>query len=211
MNTGRPTRAAGAAGLAVVLGACGVQLDEGPRDVAVQSVPYELLEPSTTTTSEPRPLPTFQPTTVYLLDNNDLLRAVRRQLPGEPTVEGAIQSLLTQPSEAEGNSGLGSAIASNTVLRGPIQGPVDGVVTIDLSSEINEVAPQGVRRALAQIVYTATSIPGVTGVLFQVDGEERSVLNAAGESTSEPLTRDDYRELLPTTTTTTQPDEVPGT
>ncbi len=210
MTTGRPTRAAAAATLALVLVACGVQLDEGPRDFAVEEVPYDLLAPSTTSTSGPTPLPTFQPTTVYLLDTDDLLRAVRRQLPGEPTVEGAIQSLLTQPSEAEGNSGLGTSIASNTVLRG-IQGPVDGVVTIDLSSEINEVAPQGVRRALAQIVYTATSIPGVTGVLFQVDGEARSVPNAEGESTSEPLTRDDYREFLPTTTPTTRSDEVPDT
>jgi spore germination protein GerM len=211
VSTGRRARAAAAATLAVVLAACGVQLDEGPREVAVESVPYGLLDPSTTTTSEPPRLPDFQETTVYLLDTNDLLRAVKRNLPGEPTVEGAVQSLLTPPSEAEGNSGLGTAIASNTVLRGPVQGPVDGVVTIDLSSEINEVAPQGVRRALAQIVYTATSVPGVTAVLFQVDGEARSVPNAAGESTSAPLTREDYREFLPTATTTTRPDDVPDT
>lgn len=195
--------------VALGVAACGVPLDDTPRELAVESVPYGLLETSTTSIPEPRSLPTFRPTTVYLRDNEGHLVQVRRELPGEQTVENAVLSLLTEPTESEGASGLGTAISSTTVLRG-VSGPEAGLVTIDLSSEISDVSPQSVRLALAQIVYTATAVPGVDQVLFQVDGEARQVPNAAGESTAEPLTRADYREFLPPpTTTTTVPAEVP--
>lgn len=198
--------------VALVVTACGVPLDDAPRGLAVESVPYGLLETSTTSTSEPRSLPTFRPTTVYLHDNESYLVQVRRELPGDQTVENAILSLLTEPTEAEGASGLGTAISSTTVLRG-VSPPDAGLVTIDLSSEISDVSPQSVRLALAQIVYTATAVPGVDQVLFQVDGEARQVPNAAGESTAQPLTRADYREFVErpraTTTTTTVSADVP--
>ncbi len=206
-----PIRAAALTLVAVSIGACGVRLDEGPRDVAIESVPFNLLEPSTTTTpSEPEPLSPFQATTVYLTDNDGFLVEVERQLPGEPTVESALLSLLSQPTDAEADSGLGTAISSSTVLRGPVSGPEQGLVTIDLSAEVSNVSPESVRLALAQIVFTATSVPGVDKVLFQVDGEARQVPNAAGESTAEPLTQADYREFVrPPSTTTTAPADVP--
>lgn len=194
--------------MTLALAACGVQLDKAPRELAVESVPYGLLETSTTTTSEPRPLPTFRPTTVYLVDNEGYLVQVRRQLPGEQTVESAILSLLTEPTEAESDSGLGTAISSSTVLRG-VSGLEDGLVTIDLSSEISDVSPQSVRLALAQIVFTATAVAGVEKVVFQVDGQPRQVPNGAGETTDEPLTPGDYRQFVRPPPTTTAPADVP--
>lgn len=202
-------RAAAVVALTVGLAACGVQLDDAPRELAVESVPYGLLEPSTTTSTEPRTLTPFQPTSVYLVDNEGFLVEVRRQLPGEPTVERSLLALLTPPSEAEGDIGLGTAISSTTVLRGPVQGPDQGLVTIDLSSEISDVSPESVRLALAQIVFTATAVPRVDKVLFQVDGQARQVPNGAGESTAEPLTRADYRQFVRPPTTTTLPSDVP--
>lgn len=187
---------------------CGIDVDDSPRDLA--AVPFGLLDPSTTTTIDPlTAAPRFSATSVFLLDNDDYLVEVRRQLPGDVRVVSSIGSLLTPPSEAEVNNGLRSAISSTTELRGVI-GPEDGLVTIDLSSEISDVSPDSVRLALAQIVYTATAVPGVDRVLFQVDGEAREVPNGEGQSTAEPLSRADYRQFLRPTPLRTVPElELP--
>ena len=96
---------------------CGVQLDDDPRELARYTLPFDLLATSTTgppTTATP--LPTFQETSVYLVDNDDYLIEVKRQLPGEVRV--AVGSLLTPPTEAEVNSGLSTDIAPSVSLRG---------------------------------------------------------------------------------------------
>lgn len=179
---------------------CGVQLDDEPRKAA-DALPYGLSETSTTgSTSSTTPLPTFQETSVFLVDNNDFLVEVRRQLPGE--VRGAIGSLLTPPTEIEVNSGLSTAIAPSVSLRGVV-GPEDGLVTIDLRSD-GDAPPEISRIAFAQLVYTATDVPGVERVLFQVDGQAREVPTGEGQSTAEPLSQADYRQFLrpPSSTTT---------
>jgi len=190
--------------------ACGVQLDEEPRAIAADSLPYGLLEPSTTggdtTSTTPTPLPTFQETSVFLVDNNDLLVEVRRQLPGEVRV--AVGSLLTPPTEAEVDGGLRTAIPSTITLRS-VAGPEDGLVTIDLTAEATEESPDIPRLAFAQLVYTATAVEGVDRVLFQVDGQAREVPTGEGQSTAEPLSRADYRQFVRPPPTTTVPD-VPG-
>lgn len=201
--------------MAAVLGAtvgCGVPLDEEPRALAAKSVPYGLLETSTTvegaTSTTLAPVPTFQATSVFLVDNSDYLVEVRRQLPGEVRV--AIGSLLTPPTEAEVDSGLRTAIASTIVLRS-VAGPEAGLVTIDLTSEASDISPDIPRLALAQLVYTATALPGVDGVLFQVDGQACEVPTGEGQSTAEPLSRVDYRQFVrPPTTTTTNEGNLAG-
>jgi spore germination protein GerM len=192
---------------ASLVAGCGIDVDESPRELS--AVPFGLLDPSTTTTTERlTQAPRFQATSVYLLDNDDYLVEVRRQLPGEVRVVSSIGSLLTPPSEAEVNGGLRSAISSTTELRGVV-GPEAGLVTIDLSSEMSDVSPESVRLALAQIVYTATAVPGVDRVLFQVDGQAREVPNGEGQSTAEPLGRIDYRQFVRPLTVRTVPDTGP--
>jgi len=188
--------------------ACGVQLDDEPREVAANTLPYGLLETSTTgSTASTTPLPTFQSTSVFLVDNSDFLVEVRRQLPGEVRV--AVGSLLAPPTEIEVNSGLSTAIAPSTSLRGVV-GPEDGLVTIDLRSDGTDGSPEISRLAFAQLVYTATAVPGVERVLFQVDGQAREVPTGEGQSTAEPLSQADYRQFLrpPSSTTTVEP--TPG-
>lgn len=191
---------------------CGVQLDDAPRPLAAETVPFGLLETSTTVPGETpttdAPLPTFQDTSVFLVDNSDLLVEVRRQLPGE--VRLAILSLLTPPTEAEVNSGLRTAIPSTIGVRS-VDGPDDGLVTIDLGSDQSDASPDIPRLAFAQLVYTATAVADVDRVLFQVDGEAREVPTGEGQSTAEPLSEADYRRFATRPTTTTQPDSiVPG-
>lgn len=186
---------------------CGVQLDDEPREIAADALPFDLLETSTTgAPTTTTPLPTFQETSVFLVDNDDYLIAVRRQLPGG--VREAIGSLLTPPTEAEVKSGLSTDIAPSVSLRG-ISGPEDGLVTIDLASDGTE-SPEISRLAFAQLVYTATGLPGVDRVLFQVNGQAREVPTGEGQSTAEPLSRVDYRQFLRPPTSTTVPDATPA-
>ena len=59
-------------------------------------------------------------------------------------------------------------------------------------------APSGAasRRAVAQIVLTATSVPGVDAVLLTLDGDPVEAPLPSGELTSAPLTETDYEPLL---------------
>ena len=184
----------------LLLAACGVQLDEEPRLLATDStLPHGLSESSPTSAAggagesaqQPQAL---QAVSVYLVDNDGYLVEVRRPVTEEPDVARAVTSLLSPLTEAERNAGLATAIASTTGLRGVI-GPEDGLVTIDLSSAVGDGPPDIVRVALAQLVYTATEVPGVEFVLFQVDGEAREVPTGQGRSTAEPLSRPDYLQL----------------
>jgi len=190
---------------------CGVRLDDQPRPLAAESIPYGLLETSTSVPAVPRvtlaPEPSVQATSVFLVDNDDFLVEVQRQLAGDVTVLTALESLLSQPTEAERNAGLTTALSSTTELRG-VAGPENGLVTIDLSSDVDVVSPDIVRLALAQLVYTATAVPRVERVLFQVDGQAREVPTGEGQSTAEPLSPLDYRQLLRKPTTTTATDGV---
>ena len=207
-------RAAGvlvAAGAFAAVAGCGVQLDDEPRQIAREAVPFDLLATSTTgSTSTTTPLPTFQATSVFLVDNDDYLVEVRRQLPGEVRV--AIGSLLTPPTEIEVNSGLSTAIPPSVSLRGVV-GPEDGLVTINLragGTEDPEGSPEIPRLAFAQLVYTATSLPDVERVLFQVDGQAREVPTGQGQSTAEPLSPDDYRQFIRPRSSRTTVDQSPG-
>lgn len=206
---GGPTRAVVVAlALAtLVSGACGIQHDEQARTLPSDKVPFGLLATSTTSTTVPPEVPAVA-TSVYLVDNETgQLVEVPRFVSAPPSVRTALQELLEGPTERELDQGLRSNIASATELLGII-GPENGVVTIDLS-DLTGPTGEGQRLALAQIVYTVTARPQVDRVLFRFQGELKEVPNAAGESTGEPLSRDDFAPFDPAATTTSAPPPPP--
>lgn len=178
-------------------GACGVPDDAEPRALPPDSVPFSLLATSTTTTTEPSPPPMVdEPVPVYLVDNETgQLVEVQRRVPAPASVRRALQELLQGPNERELAEGVGSSIPSSTELLG-VEGPVGGVVTIDLS-DLSGISGGGQRMALAQVVFTATALPGVDSVLFKFEGEPSEAPNAQAESKSEPLGRDDFAAFDP--------------
>ena len=72
----------------------------------------------------------------------------------------------------------------------------DGLVTLDLSSEIADIAGPNAVEAYAQIVYTATQYPAVARrVRFLIEGEPDNVPTL---NEDEPeVTRSNYRDLSP--------------
>lgn len=191
-----------AALLALMLCAsCGVQDDANPRPLAPEDVPFDLLAPATSV-ADPE---TGQGPSraVWFVDNEGLLSRGDRPLEPPVTVEAILTALLEGVSDAEAANGLRSNIASGTRLRS-VEGPVNGLVTVDLSGEILTVSRELQRLAIAQVVFTVTGLPNVDRVLFKFDGVGPAEVPGAGdELTSAPLTRRDFAQFDPAATTTT--------
>lgn len=185
----------------LLVAACGVQDDSGPRALAPEDVPFGLLEPAT---SVANPDNEDGPSrAVWFVDNDGMLARGERRLEPPVTVEDIVGALLEGVSDAEAANGLRSNIASGTRLLG-VEGPTQGLVTIDLSGEILTVSRELQRLAIAQVVFTATGLPNVDRVLFKFDGVGPAEVPGAGnELTSEPLRRRDFDQFDPTATTTT--------
>lgn len=180
---------------------CGVQDDDNPRALAPGDVPFDLLDPGTSVANaQPGDGPSRA---VWFVDNAGLLARGERPLEAPVTVEDIVTALLEGVSDAERANGLRSNITSGTRLLG-VDGPTDGLVTIDLSGEILNVSRELQRLAIAQVVFTATGLPNVDRVLFKFDGTGPVEVPGAGdELTSAPLTRRDFVQFDPTATTTT--------
>lgn len=134
---------------------------------------------------------------IYLLAPTDpeapqRLRSVQRE--GPPTPEPVLASLFAGPNASERDAQLDTAIPANVELLGAR--PVGPVLTVDLNDAFDELTPDGLRLAVAQIVSTATEIDGVQSVQLRIDGEPRVWPLGNGELTDRPLTRYDYPGLI---------------
>lgn len=185
----------------LVCTSCGVQDDANPRALAPEDVPFDLLAPATSVAD---PETGEGPSrAVWFVDNEGLLSRGDRPLEPPVTVEAILTALLEGVSDAEAANGLRSNITSGTRLLG-VEGPVNGLVTVDLSGEILTVSRELQRLAIAQVVFTATGLPNVDRVLFEFDGVGPAEVPGAGdELTSAPLTRSDFAQFDPSATTTT--------
>lgn len=182
--------------LAVALVAgCGVPSNRQPYVIKEKDVPFQLLAPtaSVTSTTQPGSVATAN-ATIYLADADGQLVSTPREVKSPATVGRVVAALLQGPTEGETGT-LSTAITSDTKLR-KVQGPIDGLVTIDLSQQILDITGRQQILALAQVVYTVTSLPDVDRVLFRIDGERREVPNGDGQLTASPLGRGSYRQLV---------------
>jgi hypothetical protein len=182
---------------ASTLVACGVPGDRTPREIDAGNVPFHLLAPtaSATSTTVPSAFTATARVTIYLADADGRLVAARREVEAPTTVDKAVAALLRGPTDEEANR-LSTSITSDTKLL-DIRGPINGVVTIDLSRQMLDITGRQQILALAQVVYTATSLTSVERVLFKFDGSSREVPNGDGKLTASPLGRLSYKGLLP--------------
>jgi germination protein M len=128
---------------------------------------------------------------------DESLFMVRRTQEATPRIgTAAMESLLAGPSAQEQAAAVGSQIPAGTQLLGL---SVDsGVATVDLTSEFESGGGSAsMNMRIAQIVYTLTQFPTVKGVLFQLDGQPVDVLGGEGVIVDQPVTRKDYRSLMP--------------
>ncbi|CAN5128241.1 hypothetical protein BH24ACT1_BH24ACT1_04370 [soil metagenome] len=196
--------------VALSLPGCVVPDDAGPRAIDPSSVPFSLLGTSTTTATEPHePSVSHTAIPVYLVDNDtDQLVEVVRAVEEPGSVQVVLVELLSGPSGDELSSGLTSAVARSTTLLG-VDGPREGVVTVNLSDDLSSISGEGQRLALAQVVFTVTAMPDVEGVLFAFEGKLSEVPDGQGQSTAEPLDRSDFATFDPTVPMPSPPTSPP--
>jgi spore germination protein GerM len=195
-RTGPAALATALVSLVLVVGSsCGVRSDDGPRTLAADQVPYGLLEnaPATTTSTPTRSVPKDR-AVVYFVGDSDHLVPVFRDVNRPPTVAKVLTAVLFGVQEDEAAGGLRSAIDPTASVQARALDPATYVV--DLSPEFAQGSTSEQLLRIAQLVFTATDIPGVTGVLFTLNGTPIQAPTPAG-STSDPVGKDAYQQFAP--------------
>ena len=210
-EAGRPTVVAATTvgvvvAMAVLLAACGIGTDDAPRDI-VAPAPADVEDGRTAITATATTL-------IYLVGHDDDGRFVLMPIARDTTetLSNALQALFNGPTARELNADLRSAIPATTRLVKAV--PNNDVVTIDVSDDLTRLSGSTLVDAIGQIVLTATSVTGTTGVLITVGDVPHPWPLPDGSTSVEPLTSDDYSALLadrPTPVTDPTVDTVPTT
>ncbi len=181
------------AGLAVLVGACGVPLDRDPERIPDQQLPADIgsspAAPPPTVRSEPAAT-----VEVYFV-RGERLAAVRRQISGPATLSGILDQVVAGPAPDEALTGMRSAITPGASVRRAVLS--DGLASIDLSEPFGDVQGRDQITAVAQIVFSCTAVPGVERVQFQLEGRPVEVPTGDGTLTTRPLTRADFVVMAP--------------
>jgi hypothetical protein len=189
----RADLAAAATALVVAgsLVACGIPADSQPQALARKDIPFDLLAPSTTIAAPGTPGARV-PLNVYLVGITGLV-PVSREVRAPATLTEALNALLTGPTDAEVADGLRTAVGTQTSISAGVVG--FGVGTVDLGGSFGQVGGQEQILAVAQLVFTATSVPGIVKVQFTLGGRPVEVPAGDGTLTQGPLGRSDFPSL----------------
>jgi spore germination protein GerM len=134
--------------------------------------------------------PTYK---VYFLKNEKLTAAERPLKPDAGQLQQAIEGLMAGPSNKEQLDGITTQLPAGIKIR---QIKVEkGVAIIDLSSRLEDYGGGSamVEGLVAQIVYTATEVPGVEKAWIWEDGQGNLVLGGEGLVLDHPLGRQDVK------------------
>ena len=182
----------------------------GPAPTATAQTPSPAVSPGTGTASA-TPSPSGQRPTATpaqgpareiglqaWFSRNGKLFVTMRTVPATTGIgQAALDRMLTGPSAAEYAAGLRSRIPAGTTVRGVRISA--GIATVDLSSSFESAAsPSAMPLRIAQVVYTLTQFPTVTGVRFAIKGQGVTVVG--GVPVQSPQTRAMYRGYLPAIT-----------
>lgn len=185
--------------LAVLGSACGIQPDTSPRSLAADEVPYGLLDEGPPIPSPSTSVPEVDRVNVavyFLL--GERLQPAARALPDPPSAARVLNTLLSGPTDEEAVSGLRTAI--NPTTQATVSRPANDIVAVDLTPDFTAVPGLEQRLAIAQIVFTATGVDGVSAVSFSIGGAPIGIPLPDGTVTAEPVTRDAFPNLAPSET-----------
>lgn len=194
----RLIRLAGLAAIVASLVGCGISDDAEPRTIADHDrgvLVAPAAQPASTSSGRDR---------IYLLApeasaTSRQLRASTRDV-GD-SVSQRLTSLFGPLTVAEVSSRLRTAIPEGLQLRTAVV-QADEVVVVDVTSELLGLSRSSLVDAVAQIVFTATEVPGVRSLELRVNGQNLQWPAGDGELQSQPLTVYDYPGFVQST----QPD-----
>jgi spore germination protein GerM len=177
------------------LAACGIPSSNTATRVPAARVPFGLALPDAPTTTSKPPGSTLETVTLYFLRQNRLV-AVTRRIRRAPALDDVLLLLSGGASEAEAAAGIRSALtASSDILSGTI---VRGTADVAIGPDFTTLSAAEQSLAIAQIVFTATELPGVGQVQFTDNAVSIDGPRGDGSLTIAPVTRDDYPSVAPT-------------
>lgn len=181
---------------ALLLAGCGVPTGGAPQPITAPGT-----GPGATTSPSPRQSRTTGPEAnqplIYFVTPGNLVAPTRQRIRTGTTatvLADALAALSGGPNADQRAQGLGTAIPPGLVLTLSVLS--GGTATIDLSGDVPGPSGQRTTLAVAQIVLTATSVPGVSRVLLTRKGSVLQAPLVGGVLTSDPLTAQDYQPLV---------------
>jgi spore germination protein GerM len=183
--------------LAGTLSGCGVPTDAAPRALPAGAVSADLLASDSVTTSTTVPVGTSTRIRIYLVGgggDTERLVASERPVQSPATVERALSALVSGPNREESARGLRSAIRPGTIVNSARV--ESNIAIVDLVNSAI-AANADLILALAQIVYSATELPGVNAVRFTIDGLRAEVPTGSGIQSTTPVGRAAYATYAP--------------
>jgi hypothetical protein len=192
-------------GLAMCVGGCGVPAGGPPQAIPSSDVPYGLAEPSPFPTAPATAEPVGAPSQVFLVGPEEVLVGRPREVEGT-TMRERLADLLAAleegPSATEREEQLSTLLTPEARLS--VSDLTQHTATIDLGLPTGAPSGAAGRRAVAQIVLTATSLHGIDAVRLTIAGDPVEAPLPSGQLTSTPLTAADYTVFL------TAPDPPPA-
>jgi germination protein M len=180
------------------LAACGSgpkQAATSPTTTAIAATTAPRTTAGTMTTTGLPPAAT-EDVRVYFL-RGDKLDVAHRTVVATPQIAAAAMTqLLAGPTPADAAAGLATTVPAGTRLLGI--NLADGIATVDLSGGFaGGGGSLSMTARLAQVTYTLTQFPTVTGVVLSLDGRSVTVLGGEGIILDHPVTRGSFESLTP--------------
>lgn len=192
----RPGAVALILALAIVAVACGIPTQDAPSTISKDAVPFNLLSPSSPTTTNATVPPVASVSEpIYLVAPTQHLSPVFRNVAPPANLTQIIGALLEGPTSAEASIGLQSSLTGKS--SDVVATVVNGIATVNFTTNPVQVVGPSQILAIAQVVFTAMAQPGITGVLFEIAGTAVEVPTAGGAQVPGPVTDNTYAPQAP--------------
>jgi hypothetical protein len=172
------------------LGACGVPVDNAPREAHPPAAARDRLAAGAPTTKPSGSVPEH----LFLIRDGNLVPVVRH-VGVAPSVNTHLADLLAGPDAREQADGLSSALLGVN--------PVSTVTMVNHVAHVELADPTAAGNArnddqlgYAQLVCTLTTRPDIVGVVFTRDGQPIGVPRGDGSLSTGPLSGADYANLI---------------
>jgi hypothetical protein len=175
------------AGLVALATGCGIPVQSKPSAIPANHVPFDLLNPSPSTTTTTLPSVTaLVPVKVYFLSSTQQLQSADRVVVPPAPLTAVLTTLLAGPTSAEAQRGTTTAIPTDvTVLSATTAG---SVVTVNFNDAFEQITGASIELAVAQVVATVAAQNGpTTGVSFEIEGQPTNVPIASGVQVPGPV------------------------
>jgi hypothetical protein len=191
--------------MAIGAASCGIPTESVPSTIPASAVPFDLLNPSSPTTTivtAPPVASVSEP--IYLVAPTQHVSPVFRNVAPPANLTQVLGALLEGPTSAESATGLQSFLTGKP--NDVVATEVNRIATINFTTNPVQVVGPNQILAISQVVFTAMAQPGITGVIFELAGTPVEVPTAGGAQVPGPVTDTNYAPqapLIPPVTQTT--------